>query len=132
MVHFPTRIPGCGSHSPALLDSFLSSDLVFGLQWLSFHQEILIMLLSQFPLTFYHIHNRMPHFLALLMTILVLIGLVFMIIWEMFHGRISLNLVLLLLLVHFLVKIDVYIPHRKSQASLICMVFSCLFCCHNS
>ena len=33
----------------------------------------------------------------------------------MFHGRISLNLVLLLLLVHFLVKIDVYIPHRKYQ-----------------
>ena len=33
----------------------------------------------------------------------------------MFHGRISLNLVLLLLLVHFVVKIDVYIPHRKYQ-----------------
>ena len=35
------------------------------------------------------------------MTILVLIGMVFVTIWEMFHGRISLNLVLLLLLVNF-------------------------------
>ena len=26
MVNFPTRIPGCNSHSPALLDLFLSSD----------------------------------------------------------------------------------------------------------
>ena len=36
------------------------------------------------------------------MTILILIGTVFMIIWKMFHGRISLNLVLLMLLVNFL------------------------------
>ena len=26
MVNFPTRIPGCNSHSPALLDLSLSSD----------------------------------------------------------------------------------------------------------
>ena len=26
MVNFPTRIPDCDSHSPALLDFFLSSD----------------------------------------------------------------------------------------------------------
>ena len=26
MVSFPTRIPGCDSHSPSLLDLFLSSD----------------------------------------------------------------------------------------------------------
>ena len=41
-----------------------------------------------------------------------------MIIWEMFHGRRSLNSVLLLLLVNcewFQVGIDVYIPHRKYQ-----------------
>ena len=36
--------------------------LVFVLQWLSLHWEILIMLLSQFPLTFQLIHNRMPYF----------------------------------------------------------------------
>ena len=26
MVNFPTRIPGCVSHSPAILDSFISTD----------------------------------------------------------------------------------------------------------
>ena len=35
------------------------------------------------------------------MTILMLIGTVSMIIWEVFHGRISLNSVFLLLLVNF-------------------------------
>ena len=46
----------------------------FDLQLLSLHCEILIMLLSQFLLTFHQIHKRMPHFIAWLMTILVLIG----------------------------------------------------------
>ena len=54
------------------------------------------------------------------MTILVLIGMVFVIIREMFHGRISLNLVPPLLLVNFvsgfrLQLIYIYIPHRKYQ-----------------
>ena len=51
MVNFPTWIPDCDSHSPALLDFFLLT-LVFALQWLSLQWEILVMLLSQFPLTF--------------------------------------------------------------------------------
>ena len=38
--------------------------LVFVLQWLSLHWEILIMLLSQFPLNLHHICNGMPHFMA--------------------------------------------------------------------
>ena len=63
MVNFPTEIPDRDSHSPALLDLFLLT-LVFVLQWLSLHEEILIMLLSQFPLTFQLIHNGMPHFIA--------------------------------------------------------------------
>ena len=75
--------------------------LVFVLQWLSLHCEILIMFLSQFSLTFHHIQNGMAHVMALLMTILVVIGTTFVIIWEMFHGRISLNSILLLLLVNF-------------------------------
>ena len=74
--------------------------LVFILQWFSLHWEILIML-SQFPLPFYQIFNGVPPFIAQLMAILVLIGMVFVIISEMFHGSISLNLVLLLLLVNF-------------------------------
>ena len=59
MVNFPTWMPDCDSHNPALLDFFFLV-LVFVLQWLSLHLEILIMLLSQFPVTFYHIHNEMP------------------------------------------------------------------------
>ena len=38
--------------------------LVFVLQWLSLHLEILIMLLSQFPLTFHQIRKRMPRFIT--------------------------------------------------------------------
>ena len=38
--------------------------LVFVLQWPSLHLEILIMLLSQCPLTFLQIHNGMPCFIA--------------------------------------------------------------------
>ena len=59
----------------------------------------------------------MPYFIKLLMTNLVLSGMVFMIIWEMFHGMVSLDSVLLLLLVIFCewvqVGTDVYIPHQK-------------------
>ena len=95
--------------------------LLFVLQWLSLHWEILIMLLAHFQSTFHQTHNRMPCFIALLMTILVLIGTDFMIISEMFHGRISLNLMVLLLLVNFVSGFglegiyNVYIPHRKYQ-----------------
>ena len=57
MVNFPAPIADCDSDSPALLDFFLLM-LVFVLQWLSLHWEILITLLSQFPLTFHQIHNE--------------------------------------------------------------------------
>ena len=126
MVNFPTRIPGCDSHSPAL---------VFVLQWLSFHWKILIMLLSQFPLTFHHIHYGMPRFSALLMTILVLIRTVFVIIWEMLHGRISLNSLppLLLLWIGSGWNWCIYPSSKVSgQASLISMDFSCLHYCQKS
>ena len=62
---------------------FLLVTLVFVLQWLSLHWEILIIFLSKFPLTSIDI--------TFLMTILVLIGMVFVIILEIIHGRISLN-----------------------------------------
>ena len=63
MVNFPTWFPDCDSHGPALLDFFLLM-LVFVLQWLSVHWETLIMLLSQFPMTFQLIHNGMSNFIA--------------------------------------------------------------------
>ena len=69
--------------------------LVFSLKWIS------IMLLFYFPLTFHHIHNGMLPLIMLLMTIFVLTRTVFMIVWEMFYAKISLNSVLLLLLVNF-------------------------------
>ena len=77
---------------------FFLLTLVFVPQWISL---VLIMFLSQFPLTFYHIHNRIPHFITLLMAILVLIVMAFVIIWEMFHGKTFFNSVPLLLLVNF-------------------------------
>ena len=43
---------------------FFLLTLVFVLQCLCLHWEILIMLLSQFPFTFHQIHNRMPHFIS--------------------------------------------------------------------
>ena len=39
VANFPTRIPGCDSHSSALLDFFLLT-LAFLLQWLSLHWKV--------------------------------------------------------------------------------------------
>ena len=102
IVNFPNRIPDWWFSQSSSFEfiSFFPT-LVFVLQWLFLHLEILIMLLSQFPWTFHHIHDGIPCFIALLMTILMLIEKVFVIIWEMFYGRISLNSVLLLLLANF-------------------------------
>ena len=43
---------------------FFLRTLVFVLQWLFLHWEILIILLPQFPLTFHQIHNGTPRFIA--------------------------------------------------------------------
>ena len=59
---------------------FFLLTLVFVLQWFSLHQQILIMLMPQFPLTFHHNHNGIPYCIAMLMATFVLIGMVFMII----------------------------------------------------
>ena len=56
---------------------------VFVVQWL-WHWEILIMLLSQFSLNFRQTQNGMPCWLAQLMTISELTGIVLVIIWEYF------------------------------------------------
>ena len=52
MVNLPTQISDYDSHSPVLLDLFISSDASICSIMASLHREILIMLLSQFPLTF--------------------------------------------------------------------------------
>ena len=100
MVNFPTWIPDFNSYSPALLDSFLSSytticsTMAFPPLGNSDH-------VVSVPMIFCQILNGMPYFIAQLMTILKLIGAVFMIFWEIFHRRISLNSMPLLLLVNF-------------------------------
>ena len=72
--------------------------LVFVLHQSSLHYEIWIILLSQFPLIPLQTRKEMSLFIAQVMSILESIGMVFLIIWEMFHMRISLNSVFLLLL----------------------------------
>ena len=69
------------------------------------------------------------------MTILVLTGLIFVIIWEMFHGRIYLTSVLLLLLLVSGFRLELmYISliEISGHISLTSMVFSCLCCCHRN
>ena len=81
MVNFPTQTPDCDSHSPAPSDLFISCDasifsrIAFPLLINSDH-----VIFSQFSLTFHHFHTGMLCFIALLMTILMLIGMVFLII----------------------------------------------------
>ena len=53
MANFPTRIIDCDSHSPALLDLFISSNTSICSTMAFLLCKILIMLLYQFPLTFY-------------------------------------------------------------------------------
>ena len=60
MVNFPTRIPDCDCDPRLFWIYLFLLTLVFVLQWLSLHWGILIMLLSQFPLSFHQIHNGMP------------------------------------------------------------------------
>ena len=73
--------------------------LVFVLLWLSLHWKVLIMLVSQFPLIFVQTQcGDVGRGSVLLFIAQLLIETVFVIIWEMFCWKISLNLVLLRLL----------------------------------
>ena len=105
--------------------------LVFVLQWLSLLWEILIMLLSRFPLTFHQTQNKTGYPISLYdYSCAVLDGL-----QDMFQRIISLSSVLLLLLVNFLswLRLELmYISFIVSiRSSLISTVFSCLCCCHS-
>ena len=77
------------------------------------------------------IRNTMLHSGGNLKSILVLIGTVFVIIWEMFHGMIPLNSVLLLLLVNFvsafrlkLMYVSLIASIRSSLTDLAVWTFS--------
>ena len=79
-VNFLTLIPSCVSHNPALLDLFLPHDPSICSAVIFPYWEIVIKLVSQFLLTFLQTQKRMPLFIARLMTVLVLMGTVFVII----------------------------------------------------
>ena len=88
MFIFPTRISGSDSHSPALLDLFLSSDAsicsIMAFPPLGNNDHAVVSVSIDFLSKFTYDYS-------------LLIGTVFVIIGEIFHGRISLNSVLLLL-----------------------------------
>ena len=64
MINVPTWIPVCDSRSPAPLDFFLYSDASICSTMTFPLLEILIMLLSQFPLTFRQTQKEVPCFIA--------------------------------------------------------------------
>ena len=82
------------------------------------------MLLSQFPLTFHHIHNTMPCFITLLMTILVLIGMVYSRVpWE-YIFKLNAFSAASEFCEWFQAGIDVYIPHHNYQVRPLFVLLS--------
>ena len=80
IVNFPSQIPDCDSHSPALLDLFISSDA-------SISYTLAFLLLGNsdqvavsVSINFQKTPNRMPHSITWLINILMLIRMVFRII----------------------------------------------------
>ena len=100
MVNFLTRVPDCDSKRPALLDWFISSDasICSTMAFLSLRNSnnVVVTVSIDFPSN----PKRDAFFITKLMTIFLLTWTV-VVIWEMFHGRIFLNSVHLLLLVNF-------------------------------
>ena len=90
IVNCSTQIPDCDSHNPALLDLFISSDastcsIIAFCPLVNPDHVVLVSIYSKRDDPFHRFT----------------IGTVFMIISGLFHGRISLNSVLLLLLANF-------------------------------
>ena len=100
IVNFPTQIPDCDSHSPALLDLFISSDASI----------CSTMAFSPLGNSLWEIHFIVLH------SIFMLIDTIFINHLRDVPGNISISLVLWLLLVNFVewlqVGTDVYIPHQ--------------------
>ena len=81
MVNFPTRIPDCDFRSSAFLDLFISSDAsicsTMTFPPLSNSDHVVVSVSIDFPSN----SQQMPCFIAKCMTILMLIGTIFMIIY---------------------------------------------------
>ena len=82
MVNFPTQIPDCDSHSPALLDLFVSFDgsicSAMAFPPLGNSDHVVVSVSTDIPSNSQW--DSPFHCIAKLMTVLVLIGIVFMII----------------------------------------------------
>ena len=80
IVNFPSQIPDCDSHSPALLDLFISSDasISYTVAFLPLGNSDQVAV--SVSINFQKTPNRMPYFIAWLINILLLIGMVFRII----------------------------------------------------
>ena len=78
MVNFPTRIPECDSHSPALLDLFLSFDasICSAMAFLPLGNSDHVVVSVSIDIPSNSQWDSPSHCIAKLMTILVLIGIV--------------------------------------------------------
>ena len=137
MFNFPTQISGCDSHSPALLDLLLSSDAsicsTMAFPPLGNSDHVVVPVSIDFPSN----SQRDAPFHSIAYDYSRTDWTVFMIICEMFHERISLNLVLLLVVVNFLVGFRLELMHisvtENVRSSLTHLHgFQLLCCCHNS
>ena len=137
MVNFPTRIPDCDSHSPALLDLFLSSDASI-CSTMAFpplrNSDHVVSVSTDFP------SNSQPyapfHRIAYDYSRADWDGLrdhLKDVPWEDIFKVVA-SAAVSKFCEWVRVGIDVYIPHRKKSGrdSFICMVFSFLYCCHSS
>ena len=78
MVNFPTQIPYCDSHSHALLDLCSDASICSTMAFPPLENSDHIVISVSIDFLLYS--QLMPQFIALLMTILVLVGIVFVII----------------------------------------------------
>ena len=118
MVNFPTRIPDCDSHSPALLDLFISSDAsvcsTMAFPPLENSDHVVVSVSIGFPSYLQRYAPFLP--MAYDYSCADWNGLCDH--WEMFHGAISLNSASAAASEFsewIQVGNDVYIPHRKYQ-----------------
>ena len=116
MFNFPTWIPDCNSHSPALLDLSLSSDTIIcstmAFPPLGNSDHVAVSVSTDFTSN----SKQDVSFHCALMTILMLTGMVFMIMQEMSHGKILLSLMVPAaseFCEWVYVGINVYIPHHQ-------------------
>ena len=106
--------------------SFFLLTLLFVFQWLSLNWEILIMLLSQFPLFFLQTQREMPLFIEELMTVGMFGAYDYWDDWDVLHDhlrdvplegvfKLGASAAAIEFCEHIQVGIDVYILHHKYQ-----------------